>query len=94
MGKQNLTVSLETETVRRAKAVAAKRGLSVSALVAQQIEDVTAADERYERARESALRMMAEVEQRARSMDPAAKDAGWSWNREELYEERLGRYGR
>lgn len=94
VGKQNLTVSLESEAVRRAKIVAAKRGLSVSALVAQQIEDVTAADERYERARESALRMMAEVEQRASSIDPAAKNAGRTWNREELYEERLGRYDR
>jgi hypothetical protein len=94
VGKQNLTVSLESDTVRRAKTVAAKRGLSVSALVAQQIEDLTAADERYERARDSALRMMADVEQRASSMEPSGKDSGWTWNREELYEERLGRYGR
>jgi hypothetical protein len=94
VGKQNLTVSLESDTVRRAKTVAAKRGLSVSALVAQQLEDVTAADERYERARESALRMMADVEQRAGSVSPADKEAGWTWNRDELYEERLGRYGR
>ena len=33
VGKQNLTVQLDLETVRRAEVIAAERGLSMSALV-------------------------------------------------------------
>lgn len=94
VSKQSLTVALDSETVRRVKAVAAKRGLSVSALVAQQIEHLTAADERYERAKESALQMMADAERRSAGMDSADKNTGRTWTREELYEERAGWYGR
>jgi hypothetical protein len=35
--RQNLTVQLDRETIRKAKILAAKRGTSVSALVAAQI---------------------------------------------------------
>ncbi len=94
VSKQSLTVALDSETMRRVKVVAAKRGLSVSALVAQQIEHLTAAHERYERAKESALQMMADAEQRSAGMDSGDKNAGRTWTREELYEERAGRYGR
>jgi hypothetical protein len=51
-------VQLDEEVIRRAKALAARRGMSVSGLVTQQIAELTAADERYQRARESALLMM------------------------------------
>jgi hypothetical protein len=81
--KQNLTVQLDAEVIRRAKVLAARRGTSVSALVAQQLEALTAADERYRRARESALGMMEQT--RARG--------GRQWTRDELYEERLHRFG-
>jgi hypothetical protein len=81
--KQNLTVQLDADVIREAKALAARRGTSVSGLVAQQIAELTAADKRYQRAKESALRMMAEARDRG----------GRQWTREELYEERLGRYG-
>ncbi|MCA1671234.1 MAG: DUF6364 family protein [Actinobacteria bacterium] len=93
MARQNLTVQLDSETIQRAKVVAAKRGLSVSALVSQQIEKLTAADERYERARESALRAMADISRHASELDPAAKNLGRTWTRDELYDERLNRYG-
>ena len=74
MGKQNLTVQLDSETVRRAEAIAAERGLSMSALVSQLIEQLIAADERYERARESALRRMADVSRYAPELGPAVED--------------------
>jgi len=80
---RNLTVQLDDEVIRQAKVLAARRGTSVSGLVAQQIAELTAADERYQRAKESALRMMAEVRDRG----------GRRWTRDEVYEERLGRYG-
>ena len=80
--KQNLTVQLDVEVIRRAKVLAARRGTSVSGLVAQQLEELTAADERYQRARESALRMLEQARDRG----------GRQWTRDELYEERLHRF--
>jgi len=79
---QNLTVQLDAEVIRRAKVLAARRGTSVSGLVAQQLEKLTAADERYQRARESALRMLEQARDRG----------GRQWTRDELYEERLHRF--
>lgn len=81
--KRNLTIQLDDDLIRRAKVIAAERGTSVSGLVAQQLAELIAARDRYVRARESALEMMAEATDRG----------GRRWTREELYEERLGRYG-
>jgi hypothetical protein len=81
--KRNLTVQLDEDLIRRAKVLAAERGTSVSGLVAQQITKLIEARDRYTTARESALEMMS-----------AATDRGGRrWTREELHEERLGRYG-
>ena len=81
--KRNLTIQLDEDVIHRAKVIAAERGTSVSGLVAQQITELIAARERYVRARESALQMMSEATDRG----------GRHWDREELYEERLSRYG-
>ncbi len=51
MTKTNLTLQLEVETVLRVKVLAARRGTSVSALVARTLEGMVAEDERYEAAR-------------------------------------------
>jgi len=75
VGKQNLTVQLDSETVRRAEVIAAERGRSMSALVSQLIEELTAGHERYERSREAALRTMADVDQHASELDPASTPA-------------------
>jgi len=56
--KQNLTVQLEIGTLRKAKVLAAKRGTSVSALVAAQIEQSVAAEDAYEAARRNALELL------------------------------------
>ncbi len=81
--KRNLTIQLDEDLIRRAKVIAAERGTSVSGLVAQQITKLIEARDRYTTARASALEMMS-----------AATDRGGRrWTREELYEERLGRYG-
>jgi Family of unknown function (DUF6364) len=79
--RQNLTVQVDAEVIQRAKILAARRGTSVSGLVAQQLTELTAADERYQRARESALRMMAEPQDRG----------GRHWTRDELHDERSRR---
>lgn len=93
---RNLTVQLDEEVIRQAKVLAAQRGTSVSALVAQQIAALTAANERYERAQKSALRMMAETrEQSARlHADESVDQGGQGWSRDDLYQERLGRFAR
>ena len=49
--KQNLTVSLSTQVVQKARVLAAKRSTSISALVAEQVEALVNDDEAYQRAR-------------------------------------------
>jgi len=56
--RQNLTVSLSVQTVRKAKILAAKRSTSISGLVAEQIEALVGEDEAYERAAASAIARM------------------------------------
>jgi hypothetical protein len=84
MGKTNLTIQLDEDVIRRARVVAARRGTSVSALVARQLADLAAEDERYESARRRAIELM----------EQATPHGGRSWTRDELYVERLGRHGR
>ena len=56
--KQNVTVSLSTEAIRKAKVLAARRSTSVSGLLAEQIESLVGADEAYERSERAALAML------------------------------------
>jgi hypothetical protein len=58
MAKQNLTVSLPQQTIRKAKILAARRGSSISGLLAKQIELLVGEDEAYERAQRQALALM------------------------------------
>lgn len=76
MAKRNLTVELDDEMIRKAKVVAAKRGTSVSRLVANELEDLIEGDVRYEEARERALKALASAKPRG----------GRSWRREDLHE--------
>lgn len=55
--KQNLTVSLSPQTVRKAKIIAARRGISISGLVAEQVELLIREDVVYRRAERVALRL-------------------------------------
>jgi hypothetical protein len=76
MAKRNLTIQLDEATIRHAKIVAAHRGISLSGLVAQQLNELAAADDRYERARAVALEALA-----------GATGGGTpAWHREELYD--------
>ena len=84
MTRTNLTVQLDADVIRRAKVVAARRGTSVSALVAQEIDDLVAREQRYEDARRRAEALMA----------GAGPRGGRGWTRDELYAERLDRVRR
>jgi hypothetical protein len=83
MAKVNLTLQLDGDVVRRARVVAAKRGTSVSALVARELDALVAQDERYEAARDRAVDLMRTVKRRS----------GGRWSRDELYAERVDRFG-
>jgi hypothetical protein len=56
--KQNVTVSLSPETLRKARILAARRSTSISGLLAEQIETLTGENEAYEKAKRSAIALM------------------------------------
>lgn len=58
--KQNLTISLDRQTIRKAKILAALRDTSISGLLAQQIEILVGEEEAYERAERQALALLDE----------------------------------
>lgn len=75
MAKRNLTVQLDDDVIRQAKVLAARRGTSVSTLVAAQLEWLVAADDRYEEARKRA----------ERALTGARPRGGRRWERDELH---------
>ncbi len=81
MGKTNLTIQLDEQVVREARVVAARRGTSVSRLVAQELTELVANDQRYEAARQRATDLMARAE----------SHGGRTWTRPDLYSERFDR---
>ena len=56
--KQNVTVSLSRQVLKKAKILAARRETSISRLVAQQIEYLVGAEEEYERAKRQARALL------------------------------------
>ena len=77
MGRRNLTLQLDEDTIRQAKVLAAKRGTSISGLVARELALLVARDARYEGARRRAEELMAESVGRG----------GRAWRREDLSED-------
>jgi hypothetical protein len=53
--KQNVTISLSTQILQKAKILAAKRSTSISGLLAGQVEALVNEDDAYERAAASAI---------------------------------------
>ena len=76
MAKANLTLQLDVDVIRRARIVAAKRGTSVSALVARELDSLVERDARYEEASRRAKELMARATPRG----------GRSWRRDELHD--------
>lgn len=56
--KQNLTISLDRSTIRKAKVLAARRSTSISGLIAQQVEILVGEEEAYERAERQAIALL------------------------------------
>ena len=74
--KRNLTLQLDDDVIHRAKVLAAKRGTSVSGLVAAELARLVAEDERYEDAWRAARKAMGDT----------AGRGGRRWARDELHD--------
>ena len=57
-GKQNVTISLSRQVLKKAKILAARRETSISGLLAQEIELLVGTEEVYERAERQALALL------------------------------------
>ena len=79
MERQNITLALRKDTLRKVKAIAARKGTSVSGLLANALEELVSKDEGYRAARRRHLRTL-----------DAGFDLGTkgkrTWTREELHE--------
>ena len=58
--RQNVTISLDRETINKAKILAARRSTSISELLARQIEILVGEEETYVRAERQALTLLEE----------------------------------
>jgi len=58
MLKQNITLSLSRDTIRKAKVLAAQRETSISGLLSDQIEKLVGEQEVYERCKRDALALL------------------------------------
>lgn len=76
MARRNLTLQLDEDVIRRAKVLAAKRGTSVSGLVARELEHLVAQDARYEEAWHRAAEIMV----------GSVPRGGRTWRRDELHD--------
>ncbi len=56
--KQNITVRLDRQTLRKAKVLAARRNTSISRLLADQIETLVGEDDAYEQSQRRALALL------------------------------------
>jgi hypothetical protein len=56
--KQNITLKLPTDTLRRAKVLAAQRGTSLSALLLDKLQDALGDEAGYEAARKRAFKAL------------------------------------
>jgi post-segregation antitoxin (ccd killing protein) len=53
--KQNITLSLDKQLLKRARAFAAQRGTSISAMLAEELQDLVASETLYEESKAKAL---------------------------------------
>ncbi len=82
----NLTITVDDDTLKRARMRALEEDTSVNAVLREYLEEY--AGNRQEQI-EAARRILTSSRDSASRSGPG----GRSWTREELYEERLGRYG-
>jgi predicted transcriptional regulator len=74
--KQNITISLDKQLIQKARVIAARRGSSVSRMLADELAQLVSDSERYEQSR---IQAIADLE---RGMDLGAQKV----SRDELHE--------
>lgn len=80
----NVTLSIDEDLLRRARIRALEEDTSVNALVRRYLQSYAGTSE--------AEQAVAEVLELAQGSRASSGPEGRSWTREDLYEERLGRY--
>ena len=56
--KQNITLSIEKDIIRKGKVIAARRDTSISKMLADLLQETVEAEDRYEAAKRSALQTL------------------------------------
>jgi len=79
MERQNITLSIPKETLKKAKHLAVAKDQSLSGLLTEFIEDLVHQEERYKQAEQRQLVLMEE------GIDFGLKEK-IDWSREEIYE--------
>ena len=82
----NLTLTIDADILRRARVRAIQQNTSVNAVVRGFLESYAGKDD-LERAKQEILRI-------ARESTASSGPEGRTWTREDIYEDRLGRFGR
>lgn len=82
----NLTLDIDDAIVAKVSKIAAARDTTVEALVAEYLTSMV--DDTAAERKANAARLMETFERLSWNMGPR------TWTRDDLYEERLGRYGR
>lgn len=77
MAKQKITISLDPHVLERVRRIAAQRGLSLSAYLAEVLDHASLRDEEYQRAMVSALALL---------KNPPLRGGKGYTNREELHD--------
>jgi len=75
--KQNITLSLEKDIIKRGKVIAAEKDTSVSRMLSDMLKHVVEKEEQYDAARKSALQTLKKGFHLGGKID---------WKREDLYE--------
>jgi hypothetical protein len=75
--KQNITLSLEKEVIKKGKVIAAQRDTSVSQMITDMLKEVVEKEDQYEAAKRSALQVLKKGFHLGGRID---------WKREDLYE--------
>jgi hypothetical protein len=76
----NVTLTLRADLLRRARHVAVERGLSLSRLLAEELEKLVGKDEEYEAAQKRLLARM------RKGFNLGLKDGRVPWTRDEIHE--------
>ena len=83
----NLTITVDEQTLKRARMRALEEGTSVNAVLRDYLES-------YAGVRRERLEALQRILESSRESASGSGPGGRTWTREDAYEERIGRYGR